>query len=95
MYAVDHWRGNVDWKIQPDFTEKQKLYYLQFLSNVIHAGLCHKIIPMKMESLEAAKIIDFIPDLVFIDGSHDYESVYNDITAWYKNTQGPWSMMWG
>lgn len=84
VYAVDHWLGNEEWKKQPDFQEKQSLFYQKFLSNVIHEKLCHKIIPMKMPSLEAAQQITITPDLVFLDGSHDYESVYQDITAWYE-----------
>lgn len=85
VYAVDHWLGNEEWKHQPNYEELQRLFYQKFLSNVIHEKLCHKIIPMRMSSLEAAKIFQITPDLVFIDGSHDYQSVYEDICAWYRH----------
>ncbi len=84
VYAVDHWMGSDEWKDKPNFKEMQSLFYQKFLSNVIHEKLWHKIIPMRMHSLEAAKIIAVTPDFVFIDGAHDYQSVYNDICAWSK-----------
>jgi predicted O-methyltransferase YrrM len=88
VYAVDHWRGNSEWFNKPGYQERQATFYQQFLSNVIHQNLCHKIIPMKMSSLEAAKVLEVVPDMIFIDGSHDYQSVYNDLTAWYEHIKG-------
>jgi len=83
VYAVDHWLGNTEWSNHLGFREAQPFFYQQFLSNVIHKRLCEKIIPMKMPSIEAAQVIDAIPDLVFLDGSHDFDSVYEDLSAWY------------
>jgi predicted O-methyltransferase YrrM len=83
VYAVDHWLGNPEWKNTPNFKEAQLLLYPQFLSNVIHEGLCEKVIPMRMTSVAASRVLKIVPDLIFIDGSHDYESVYQDICAWY------------
>lgn len=88
VYAVDHWLGNDEWQNQPNYAEIQSLFYQKFLSNVIHAGLCHKVVPMRMTSVEAAQVIEVKPDLVFIDGAHDYKSVYEDIVAWYPHIQG-------
>lgn len=95
VYAVDHWLGS-DVQ-QPG----QRMYnaallpvaYEQFLSNVIHAGLTDKIIPIKMPSLEAAGYLSslnetVIPDLIYIDASHDTPSVYADLNAWYPYVQG-------
>lgn len=83
VYSVDHWLGNEEWKNQPDFQQQQDLYFKKFLSNAIHTGLYNKIIPLRMTGVAAASYITETPDLVFLDGSHDYESVYADITAWY------------
>lgn len=82
IYAIDHWEGNSEWE-NKDFFREQPLFYQQFLSNVIHENLCEKIIPMKMSSIEASSVLEVEPDLIFIDGSHDFESVYEDICAWY------------
>jgi len=39
--------------------------------------------PLKMTSLDAAKLYeDASLDFVFIDASHEYEDVKNDINAW-------------
>lgn len=83
VYAVDHWQGNQEWTTHSGFKEAQSLFYQKFLSNVIHKGLCEKIIPMKMPSVEAAKLLTVTPDLVFLDGSHDFDSVYQDISTWF------------
>lgn len=88
VYAVDHWLGNDEWTHQQNYQEIQSLFYQKFLSNVIHAGLCHKIIPMKMTSVDASCTLEVVPDLIFIDGSHDYHSVYEDLTAWYPHVRG-------
>lgn len=85
IYAVDHWLGNTEWHNQPNFAQAQSLFYLKFLSNIIHEELCHKIIPIKMPSIEAAYYFKDKADLIFIDGAHDYESVYKDLCAWYPH----------
>jgi predicted O-methyltransferase YrrM len=87
LYAVDHWLGSIE---HQDRLSLPTLYD-QFLSNVIHAGLTHVIVPMKMSSLEAAPIIrsmGVVPDLVYIDASHDTESVLADLNAWFPFVKG-------
>lgn len=84
VYAVDTWGGS--------WTPSQKIYfendprvpyaYQLFLSNVKHANLAHKIIPVRMFSLEAATALNVSADLIYIDACHEEESVYNDIKAW-------------
>jgi len=81
LYAVDHWLGSVEH--QQDTTHLSCLYQ-QFLSNVIHARLTDKIIPVKMPSLEAADCLAGLKvDAVYIDASHDTQSVLQDLRAWY------------
>lgn len=81
VYAVDTWLGSIE---NADDPRLPYLFQL-FLSNVKHAGLAHKIIPIRMNSLEAAKALNVIADLIYIDASHDEESVFNDIMAWYPH----------
>ncbi len=87
LYAIDHWQGS---------DEHQHLQHLstlydQFLSNVIHARLTDKIVPIRMSSIEASYLIGMMgvmPDLIYIDASHDTESVLADLNAWYPFIKG-------
>lgn len=90
LYAVDHWLGSSEH--QPGrhaYCPETHYLYDQFLSNVIHAGLTHKIVPVRMPSLEAAKYLSYlVPDLIYIDASHDRDSVFADLCAWYPRVAG-------
>lgn len=89
VYAIDHWKGSIEHQAGKSHHHPAVSYlYQQFLSNVIHAGLTDKIIPVRMDSLEAAKALDIRPDLVYIDAAHDEESVYNDLVAWFPLVKG-------
>lgn len=92
VYAIDHWQGSIEHQEGNNAYYKALPYlYQQFLSNVIHAGLTNKIIPLQMSSLEAAQhlseTLDERPDMVYLDASHDYRSVYEDLCAWYPFVQ--------
>lgn len=84
VYAVDTWLGSEE-EILHQTDPRLPYLYQQFLSNVIHAGLTDKIIPVRMKSLEAAKALHVTADLIYLDGAHDTISVYNDILAWYPH----------
>lgn len=84
VYAVDTWRGSTNEEATMKDPRIPYLYQL-FLSNVKHAGLTDKIIPVRMASLEAALALNVQADLIYIDASHDTVSVYNDIIAWYPH----------
>jgi len=90
VYAVDHWLGSSEHQPgNPTWYEALPYLYQQFLSNVIHAGLTHKVTPVRMGSLEAAKALKNIqPDLIYVDGSHDSISLYNDLEAWFPFVKG-------
>jgi hypothetical protein len=85
VYAVDHWLGspNEDYSTF-DIPDP----YKQFLSNVIHENLTHKIIPLKISSIEAARTLQIKPDLIYIDATHDFFSVYQDLTLWFPFVKG-------
>lgn len=86
VYAVDTFEGTPG-----EFHPKETLdtLYDQFLSNVIHAKLTHKIVPIKMESTLAAQSLE-IPqaDLVYLDATHEYNDVLADLRAWYPYVKG-------
>lgn len=84
LYAIDTWKGSQNETVHLEDPRIHCLYQL-FLSNVKHAGLTEKIVPIRMESLEAAEALNVQADLIYIDASHDTESVYKDIIAWSKH----------
>lgn len=85
LYAVDDWTADTDIAIKntPGMNLKIPTLYQQFLSNIKHANLCNKIIPIRMKTDEAAKALSVSADLIYIDASHDEESVFKDIMNWY------------
>lgn len=92
LYAIDNWIAQADIEAHihimkrngdNELANKVPELYHQFLSNVINAGQAHKIIPVRMKTLEAAKALDIKADLIYVDASHDEESVYQDIINWY------------
>ncbi len=86
VYAVDHWQGSLEHQPgQTAWIPELEHLYEYFLSNIIQANLAHKIIPVKMPSLEAAKELHVKADLIYIDASHDTLAVYNDLVAWYPH----------
>ncbi len=85
VYAVDHWQGSSEHQAE---TKVLSTLYQQFLSNTIHAGLTHKIIPIRMDSLEAAQSLKVVPDMIYVDASHETDAVYRDLTAWFPLVKG-------
>jgi hypothetical protein len=87
LYAIDHWKGSVE---HQGFSQLPTIYE-QFLSNVIWLGLTDRIVPMRMSSLEASPKIHamkVIPDLIYLDASHDTASVLADLNAWFPRVEG-------
>jgi hypothetical protein len=85
VYAVDHWLGSANEDNSPFDIPN---LYRQFLSNVIHEGLTDKIVPVRMTSVEAAMTLDVVPDLIYIDATHEYSSVLQDLILWYPFVKG-------
>lgn len=90
IYCVDTWLGSAEFytflKNTPgrDLLTKNgypQIYY-QFLSNVVLSGHADRIIPITNTSDIGYKILDSMnikADIIYIDASHDYDSVKNDI----------------
>ncbi len=84
LYAVDTWLGTPASEKHMQDPRLPNLFQ-HFLSNVKHAGLTDVIVPIRMDSLEAAKALQVQAELIYLDASHDTESVYKDIMAWYPH----------
>lgn len=55
--------------------------YYQFAANMYHGGVADRIYPVTLPSvlgLKYLKEIGIVPDLVYIDGSHEYSDVASD-----------------
>jgi hypothetical protein len=88
LYAVDTWLGSSTQQPGREHYEPfLKEMYQLFLSNMIHLELTDVVVPIRMRSLEAAKALNVTPDLIYIDGEHTYDAVYEDMTAWYPFVQ--------
>jgi predicted O-methyltransferase YrrM len=84
LTCVDTWEGSEEHK-DMDIIKNNELYE-KFLTNI--EPVKHVITPIRLPSIEAAtKFSDDSLDFVFIDASHDYENVKNDILAWYPKVK--------
>jgi predicted O-methyltransferase YrrM/GR25 family glycosyltransferase involved in LPS biosynthesis len=82
LYCVDTWEGSVEHQ----GTEELNSLYNIFSDNMKPLTDYH--IPLRMTSLEAAKQFENNSlDFVFIDASHEYEDVKNDINAWFPKVK--------
>lgn len=81
VWVVDTWQGSPE---HQNMLRERPAGWLQqqFTSNT--AGL--PVIPVRMASVDAARLRSHLPlpppDLIFIDGGHDYDSIRADIAAW-------------
>jgi predicted O-methyltransferase YrrM len=88
IYAVDTWLGSEEHQPgQPYWSFELDHLYELFLSNVIHEGLASKIIPVRLDSATAAKVLPVQADIVYIDGAHDTDSVYRDLKMWFPHVK--------
>lgn len=82
FYCVDTWKGSVEH--QPGgifYTQDLDKLFDVFTENMKPVKDYYK--PIRMSSIEASKTFeDGSLDFVFIDASHEYEDVKNDINAW-------------
>lgn len=90
VYCVDTWLGAEEfWNKYSHTSERDLLLkngypqtYFKFLANVVEHGLQNFIVPVPNTSHIGAMILAhrrLKADLIYIDGSHDYEDVRGDI----------------
>jgi hypothetical protein len=85
FYAVDTWEGSEEHQEGQSFADLDvvnKNLYEVFLKNIKRVE--NYITPIREFSIEAAKrFTNNSLAFVYLDASHDYENVKNDIDAWY------------
>ena len=83
MYAVDHHRGSAEHVSSLGKIDTE----VEFRRNLERASVSDVVVPLVMSSREAASIWSKRPApirLLWIDGSHDYSSVTEDIDLWNR-----------
>jgi glycosyltransferase involved in cell wall biosynthesis len=91
VIAVDTWLGSSEHWLTSDFSQISFLsgypaLYHKFISNVVRSNVGEYILPMPMDSLNAAKVLKCLGarlTVIHLDGGHDYESVAADLRAWW------------
>jgi predicted O-methyltransferase YrrM len=83
VYAVDHFLGGPDIAHIPEVPPRLPTLYQQFISNIRHSGLCDRIVPVRMDTQEAARALGPTPDLVYMDACMFESSFLPDVKAWW------------
>jgi predicted O-methyltransferase YrrM len=90
VIAIDTWLGSSEHWLA-NFNDLagfggRPLLYHKFLSNVVQAGVADCVVPLPIDSLNAAQLLrmtKLVPDLIHVDAGHDYQSVIGDLSAWW------------
>lgn len=92
IVCVDTWLGSLEHWTKHSAAELLRrenglpMVYRQFLANIVHCGLQNRVVPIPLPSRIAAQVIADVnakADLVYIDGSHDEQSVSEDISSYW------------
>lgn len=91
ILCVDTWLGALEFRMDQNDPERfqalecehgyPRVYY-RFLANVCHTGHQERVVPLPLDSSSAALWLmshGIRADLIYIDGSHEEEAVYNDL----------------
>lgn len=90
ILSVDTWMGGIDhWEKRPADLKfwfgRPSLFY-QFIGNVIQRSFTDKILPLSLDSVNAARLLKRLnirPSLLYIDASHEQGDVLRDYEAYW------------
>jgi hypothetical protein len=91
VYSVDTWLGSLEFytlahvNATPRFKNGYPTLYNQFAANMLLSGVGDKVYPIPLPSNLGAKLLHHYKiraDVVFIDASHEYEDVLEDLLAY-------------
>ena len=95
IVCVDTWLGSPEhflgleasWRESLRFRNGFPQLYFTFLTNVVQHGMTDLIVPLPATSENAAGILShkgIRPDLVYIDGTHQYAAVKRDLQMYWQ-----------
>jgi hypothetical protein len=85
VIAVDHWRGSTEHHAQGIYSSKLPTLYETFLVNCWNYA--NRLIPVRQTTLDGLTEIyalGIVPDAVYVDAAHDYDSVMADLEKVYE-----------
>lgn len=85
IICVDHWKGSPEHQEREGWDERLRELYLRFLRNLW--PLRDRVIPMRttiQSGLREIYALHITPDVVYLDGAHDEDSVLRDMTVLMK-----------
>ena len=92
VIAVDTWCGSSEHWVTPEWFPHLRIkaghptLYQTFASNIREKLLTDLVVPLPLDSLNAAAVIASLGitiDVMHLDGGHDFESVSADLRAWW------------
>ena len=92
VISVDTFLGSWEHWVEPRYFASlvnQNGYpsmYFTFLTNVVEAEVQNVVVPLPLDSGNACHVIASIglrPDIIHIDGGHDYDAVTTDLNRWW------------
>lgn len=96
VIAIDTWLGSSEHWLRDQWFDHlgaefgRPTMQRQFMTNMVKAGLQDLVVPLPLDSLNAALVIagrDIKADVIHLDGAHDYASVLADLEAWWPLLQ--------
>lgn len=82
VVAVDHWEGSVEHHEDPTYSAMLPTLYETFLTSCWEFR--DRLVPIRLDTISGINFlrdIGWVPDIAYVDASHDTESVYADISS--------------
>lgn len=79
LICIDHWLGSSEHHRRPDWEAKLATLHETFLQNLWPHR--QRVVPMKIDTIngmQELRDLEIIPDLVYVDASHEEEFVFAD-----------------
>jgi hypothetical protein len=92
VIAVDTWLGSVEHWVLPEYFAEMSFFagypamYHKFIGNVLRAGLADYVVPLPLDSINAAHLLQhtaIIPGMIHLDAGHSYDGVLSDLRSWW------------